>query len=888
MHLRISKSVLILVTRMLNKKKRPIKVCSFCRKRKIKCDKGEPCSSCVKFGNDKCEYGHEIIPEPNLLAKLTTMNTKILKLNELLGPEQSEKMLSNFIDQLDGIGDTSNKNGTSLGNGAVQSLALLQLNSMVSSASLDPVKFTNNMVTSYDMDVSMSKLSNDDNRESNPYKNYSLGEFFDDANFGQFNEQFRQYQGPYTEEHDIYWENLMQQVASTNLEAPSMSSMTGNDSISMLVDTNEPTPSYANLNLIEINKNPAGFSTDLLSSLSMANRNDSLATPPPLFDTQAATISLTNPLIGADSYLKLLYPKAKDSTPVKLERSTPEATIKRQKVSKVPEAEGTTKKKHYSLADYYTDANEGKFDDYHKIINIKYSLHMFSDRFLSHIFTKIMTPDVKLLIFNFESLTMFGNLEYFLQKYYENEKLPSSDLITELPTVPEGLGFSSLASYLPTIFPPQYVVKELVDLFFVNIFCFAPVLTELELRSRIEKSLIYDKLKPESGPVLNTTSEDDIVVLTTALVICKLCNDFCNDYPGDFVSNIVIPVADICLSNYNLLQCTDLHVLQLGCMVLLYYSLAGDVEKLKIISKELLAMAINMELNEASQGIGNDIWFFLMTVNLECYLNYDINNNIVNVSFSSRIPNSKFIYNNVGSLNTVSSIILSTVPYLMGEFKKLKVVVSSLDIYDCNDQIYAKLTTIEENIRTHLNPKKTFNQHKLIMEAEKYKWLLILEGAKLSVSYQIFNHFFTLHDLIQVKSSLQNTIKLTKGAISLILDVKQFCLNNIQMSYILTINMTNIIDILFTIFINFRLKFSYCGDITHLISRLLKNLIITMDVVGLDLRLYKSWKIFNITNYLFNNFSILDNNYYVKPSDHLDDKVFLSQIRSEIDSINDL
>lgn len=38
------------------KRNRTRTVCTFCKKRKVKCDKGQPCNACVKFGNDDCVY----------------------------------------------------------------------------------------------------------------------------------------------------------------------------------------------------------------------------------------------------------------------------------------------------------------------------------------------------------------------------------------------------------------------------------------------------------------------------------------------------------------------------------------------------------------------------------------------------------------------------------------------------------------------------------------------------------------------------------------------------------------------------------------------------------------------------------------------------------------
>lgn len=59
-------------------------VCSFCRKRKIKCNKGMPCFNCIKFGNSQCEY---LIPPnhgPTLgLGKKTPQVRNIDQVDEL-------------------------------------------------------------------------------------------------------------------------------------------------------------------------------------------------------------------------------------------------------------------------------------------------------------------------------------------------------------------------------------------------------------------------------------------------------------------------------------------------------------------------------------------------------------------------------------------------------------------------------------------------------------------------------------------------------------------------------------------------------------------------------------------------------------------------------------
>lgn len=40
----------------MSKKPRTINVCTYCRVHKIKCDKGKPCSNCIKYNNESCTY----------------------------------------------------------------------------------------------------------------------------------------------------------------------------------------------------------------------------------------------------------------------------------------------------------------------------------------------------------------------------------------------------------------------------------------------------------------------------------------------------------------------------------------------------------------------------------------------------------------------------------------------------------------------------------------------------------------------------------------------------------------------------------------------------------------------------------------------------------------
>ena len=73
------------------KRQRLSLVCSFCKKRKVKCDKGQPCSTCVRYGNKECNYdatNRGIEDEVNTLDyvmdEFTMLKEKVQRLEEAL------------------------------------------------------------------------------------------------------------------------------------------------------------------------------------------------------------------------------------------------------------------------------------------------------------------------------------------------------------------------------------------------------------------------------------------------------------------------------------------------------------------------------------------------------------------------------------------------------------------------------------------------------------------------------------------------------------------------------------------------------------------------------------------------------------------------------------
>lgn len=60
-------------------------VCSFCKKRKIKCNKGQPCSTCIKYGNLNCKYEVNLMKDK--LDYIKELNQLKLKLHQLNNKE---------------------------------------------------------------------------------------------------------------------------------------------------------------------------------------------------------------------------------------------------------------------------------------------------------------------------------------------------------------------------------------------------------------------------------------------------------------------------------------------------------------------------------------------------------------------------------------------------------------------------------------------------------------------------------------------------------------------------------------------------------------------------------------------------------------------------------
>lgn len=83
------------------KRLRPTKVCTFCRKRKVKCNLQQPCNNCIKYMNPVCEYEltpgvfskypHEVLVAPTqVLSELETLKKRLHVLEGAVDPAPAE------------------------------------------------------------------------------------------------------------------------------------------------------------------------------------------------------------------------------------------------------------------------------------------------------------------------------------------------------------------------------------------------------------------------------------------------------------------------------------------------------------------------------------------------------------------------------------------------------------------------------------------------------------------------------------------------------------------------------------------------------------------------------------------------------------------------------
>lgn len=87
------------------KRNRHTVVCIFCKKRKLKCDKAQPCSSCIKFGKEECiyedlgiSYDLKVVKTTQAVRnEITILANRIKKLQEEL-PSPMEIDMSGLID----------------------------------------------------------------------------------------------------------------------------------------------------------------------------------------------------------------------------------------------------------------------------------------------------------------------------------------------------------------------------------------------------------------------------------------------------------------------------------------------------------------------------------------------------------------------------------------------------------------------------------------------------------------------------------------------------------------------------------------------------------------------------------------------------------------------
>lgn len=80
------------------KRQRVSIVCSFCKKRKVKCDKGQPCSTCVRYANKDCSYdainrgNEDQMHTPDyIMEEFILLKEKVHQLEEALNEKKDHK-----------------------------------------------------------------------------------------------------------------------------------------------------------------------------------------------------------------------------------------------------------------------------------------------------------------------------------------------------------------------------------------------------------------------------------------------------------------------------------------------------------------------------------------------------------------------------------------------------------------------------------------------------------------------------------------------------------------------------------------------------------------------------------------------------------------------------
>lgn len=89
----------------IKRKMRSSSVCFFCKRRKIKCDKGNPCSACVKYNESVCEY--DAVQDSKNNGKVNSFGGAVLDLDVRMPPRTASSSSSNSSSSRRGTKRTS-------------------------------------------------------------------------------------------------------------------------------------------------------------------------------------------------------------------------------------------------------------------------------------------------------------------------------------------------------------------------------------------------------------------------------------------------------------------------------------------------------------------------------------------------------------------------------------------------------------------------------------------------------------------------------------------------------------------------------------------------------------------------------------------------------------
>ncbi|GEQ69060.1 hypothetical protein JCM33374_g2731 [Metschnikowia sp. JCM 33374] len=215
-----------------------------------------------------------------------------------------------------------------------------------------------------------------------------------------------------------------------------------------------------------------------------------------------------------------------------------------------------------------------------------------------------------------------------------------------------------LIGRITLMLPTKKAIKVLVDRFFKSIYPYFPLLDEAYFRKEIQRILGPFSLRDERHTKLNATQRYDTATLGILLLVLRMSylSAFSNhtseneqvlsaDDSSSFedsryiltnpINIDVVPIAQLCLDQYDLYQRTNLTVLQCAVLIRAYFSIApeegdsADGHESNVFNVMCLQTAYCMGLNREPNKIHNHsinpsrdnlsrkLWFFIKLMDMK-------------------------------------------------------------------------------------------------------------------------------------------------------------------------------------------------------------------------------------------------------------------------------